>query len=421
VILIVGLGFGDCGKGSVVDFLARKFEAKLVVRFNGGPQAGHNVVTSDGRHHTFSQFGSATFLPWARTFLSRFVLIEPYAMFNEAAHLNEIGVSDVMGRLTVDDRCPVITPCHQAANRLREISRGGAAHGTCGMGIGEVMQDIADGSGEVLLARELSDRKTVRRKLLAVRDLKVDQLCDTIEAARTVTRARFSIETLLQPSWIEAAVDNYAELARRITIADESAARSVVETQGTILFEGAQGVLLDESFGFHPHTTWSNTTFANAEAILDEAGCAAPRTKLGVLRTYLTRHGPGPMVTEDPELRKHLPEPHNDDAGWQGSFRVGSFDAVAARYALRVAGPVDGLAITFLDRLPVTQGRFAEAYLRDGRRLTEMPREVTGSLPLFGTPTGDDPPSFLNMLRRELNCPIRIASRGPTAEDKYFL
>src|SRR5437773_11389748 len=98
-IIVIGLAFGDEGKGSIVDFLTRRYNAHTVVRFNGGPQAGHNVVTSDGRHHTFSQFGSGTFVPGVRTLLSRFVLIEPYAMFKEAAHLNDIGVCDALDRL----------------------------------------------------------------------------------------------------------------------------------------------------------------------------------------------------------------------------------------------------------------------------------------------------------------------------------
>ena len=86
-VVVVDLGFGDAGKGTVIDALARCNDTKTVVRFNGGPQAGHNVVTDDGRHHTFSQFGSAMLLPGTRTLLSRFMLIEPYAMLREAEHL----------------------------------------------------------------------------------------------------------------------------------------------------------------------------------------------------------------------------------------------------------------------------------------------------------------------------------------------
>ncbi|HEX5243517.1 MAG TPA: adenylosuccinate synthetase, partial [Tepidisphaeraceae bacterium] len=130
-LLVVDLGFGDSGKGTMVDYLVRRHEADLVVRFNGGPQAGHNVVLPDGRHHTFAQFGSGSFAPGVRTLLSRFMLIEPYAMLNEASHLQSLGDSDILSRTLIDERCLVITPPQQIANRIRERARGKEAHGTC--------------------------------------------------------------------------------------------------------------------------------------------------------------------------------------------------------------------------------------------------------------------------------------------------
>src|SRR5438093_9438600 len=117
--LLVDLTYGDSAKGATVDFVARREPVHTVVRFNGGPQAGHNVVTPDGRHHTFAQFGSGSFVPGVKTVLSRFVLIDPYAMLNEGSHLKKVGVIDPMSRLFIDARCPIITPCHQAANHLR--------------------------------------------------------------------------------------------------------------------------------------------------------------------------------------------------------------------------------------------------------------------------------------------------------------
>ena len=108
-----------------------------VVRFNGGAQAGHNVVTADGRHHTFAQFGSGTFWPGVRTFLSRFMLVDPLALAAEAAHLAAVGVSDALDRLAVDADALLATPYHRAANRARELARGLDRHGSCGMGIGE--------------------------------------------------------------------------------------------------------------------------------------------------------------------------------------------------------------------------------------------------------------------------------------------
>src|SRR5205814_2425812 len=218
-IIVVDLAFGDCGKGTIVDFLARRHDAHTVVRFNGGAQAGHNVVTPDARHHTFSQFGSATFLPGVRTVLTRFMLIEPYALLREAAHLSELKVTDALDRLLIDGRCPVITPAHQAANRLRELARGGAAHGTCGVGFGESVQDSLARPEALLYARDLNDQALVARKLLGLCDLKARQLTDAIAQLKSNEHAQPAINTLTDTSWIDAAVENYAAVARCARVA----------------------------------------------------------------------------------------------------------------------------------------------------------------------------------------------------------
>ena len=446
-ITVIGLAFGDCGKGSIVDFLTRARGAHTVVRFNGGPQAGHNVVAPDGRHHTFSQFGSGTFVPGVRTLLSRFMLIEPYALFNEAAHLRQIGLTDALDRLFIDARCPVITPSHQAANRLRELARGDGAHGTCGLGVGETMRDLAghpDHPDLMLHACDLPDRTTVARRLRAIRDLKVEQLHDAINDLRSHPSARFAIDTLLTPSWIDAAVDNYAHLAACARILNPPAVDDILLTPGTLIFEGAQGVLLDESFGFHPHTTWSNTTCAYARQLLRESAHDGVYTRIGVLRCYFTRHGPGPFVSEDPAMQ--LAEPHNAETGWQGRFRVGVFDCVAARYAL-AAAPVDALAITHVDRLGQLPPHICTAYremhppeppandalfIRDRGLITDIRPPVHGDLghmsrltaqlrqvqPVYTPLAMDDPQSFVDMLGHELHTPVAIQSFGPTAPDK---
>ncbi|TDB72357.1 adenylosuccinate synthetase, partial [Actinomadura sp. KC216] len=153
-VIVVDLGFGDAGKGTVVDHLCSTRPAFLggrpprppgergvatVVRFNGGAQAAHNVVLDDGRHHTFAQFGSGTFTPGVRTHLSRFMLVDPLALAAEADHLRALGVADALDRLTADRDALLTTPYHRAANRARETARGAARHGSCGMGIGETV------------------------------------------------------------------------------------------------------------------------------------------------------------------------------------------------------------------------------------------------------------------------------------------
>jgi adenylosuccinate synthase len=190
------------------------------------------------------------------------------------------------------------------------------------------------------------------------------------------------------------------------------------------VFEGAQGVLLDEWRGFHPYTTWSTTTFANAEALLAEAGQTALR--LGVIRCYLTRHGPGPFVTEDPTLE--LPEPHNRHGAWQGAFRVGHQDQVALRYAVEVCGGVDGIALTHLDVAARQPLRLCRSYRVDGQTLTRItpgpPRDLQWQERLTGTllrarPVYEDPGrDWPEVIEEMTGAPVVLRSSGPTARDK---
>ncbi|MGH3240728.1 MAG: adenylosuccinate synthetase, partial [Spirillospora sp.] len=195
-----------------------------------------------------------------------------------------------------------------------------------------------------------------------------------------------------------------------------------------VVFEGAQGVLLDEWHGFHPYTTWSTTTFANAETLLEEAGASA--TRLGVLRAYATRHGPGPFVTEDPALTADLPDPHNTAGRWQGAFRVGHLDAVALRYALDVTGGVDGLAVTHLDVAGARPDlRVCQAYAIDGERVAHLeagPPDLERQAALtarFHTaqPVYEPLGHADETIEDVLGTPVVLRSYGPTAADKRTL
>jgi adenylosuccinate synthase len=227
------------------------------------------------------------------------------------------------------------------------------------------------------------------------------------------------------------AIDNYAWLAKQISVVSERSALQTIRDSRAVVFEGAQGVLLDENYGFHPHTTWSTTTFANADALLDSAGFSGERTRLGVLRGYFTRHGPGPFVTEDAALLEKLHEPHNDAVGWQGGFRVGPFDAVAARYALAIAGGVDGIALTHLDRRPALPSSICTAYDDDGviRALpvrrpadlafqAQLTRRLNRCRPVYSPIDAGDADRFIAAIENELGVRVSITSHGPTAADK---
>jgi len=407
-VIVTDLGYGDSGKGGVVDCLCSAGPVRAVVRFNGGAQAAHNVVTADGRHHTFAQFGSGSFTPGVRTYLSRFMLVDPLALAAEAAHLACVGVGDALDRLTVDRDALLTTPYHRAANRARELARGRDRHGSCGAGIGETASYALDHRGDAPRAADCAAPRTLARKLGRLRDRLTDEL------------------GALDAPAVADVCDAYAAFAGRVALVDGGYLHRLLRT-GAVVFEGAQGVLLDEWRGFHPYTTWSTTTFANAETLLAEAGQTALR--LGVVRCYLTRHGPGPFVTEDPTLE--LPEPHNRHGAWQGAFRVGHQDAVALRYAVEVTGGVDAVALTHLDTAARHPLRLCRSYQADGQRVTRItpgpPRDLrwqeqlTGMLlrarPVYEDPEGDWP----GVIEEVLGAPVVLRSYGPTAGDKHAI
>lgn len=345
--IVVDLGFGDAGKGTITDFLVREKKARLVVRFNGGAQAGHNVVTDDGLSHTFSQFGAGSFVPSVHTHLAETVVVHPSALLVEATHLERNSfVPQPLSRLTIAEGAPITTPYHQAANRIRELARKTERHGTCGVGVGETVRDALEHPEGVIRARDLREAPRLFRQLEQTRD----RLWSSLQNERLHLGADHP----------ELAVYSDSEVARRWmdfirpvaanVVSDDWLNRWFCNESSDVVFEGAQGVLLDENYGFHPHTTWSDCTFGGALSLLTKHGFSGKTIRLGVLRTYLTRHGAGPFPTEDAALAPRVPELHNLNAGWQGVFRVGHPDAVLWRYALRVCGGADGVALTHGDR-----------------------------------------------------------------------
>ncbi|MET7804422.1 adenylosuccinate synthetase [Micromonospora chersina] len=401
-VMVVDLGYGDAGKGTVVDWLCASRPVHTVVRFNGGAQAAHNVVLRDGRHHTFAQFGSGTFRPEVRTHLSRHVVVDPLALAAEADHLTAVGVPDALDRLTVDGEALLATPYHRAANRAREIARGADRHGSCGLGVGEAVAYGLAHPDEAPRVADCAHPAVLRRRLTALRD-----------------RLTAELGPLDAPP-VEDCLPAYAAFADRVAIVDRAHLAGVLRA-GTCVFEGAQGVLLDEWHGFHPYTTWSTTTFANAEALLAEAGLAGTAQRLGVLRVTTTRHGPGPLVTEDPALP--FADPRNPTNPWQGRFRFGHFDAVAHRYALAAAGGVDGLALTHLDlagpalricRRYDTVDRLTPGPAGDLDRQAALTARLLRARPLLDEAPTDWPAA----VAAELGTPVLLTSHGPTAEDK---
>lgn len=425
-IIAVGLGFGDEGKGSIVDALVRRTSAKLVVRFNGGAQAAHHVVI-DGNSFCHSQTSAGSFAG-AATYLGPHVKVDLPALSTEIAALRRYGVRP---QVWVDWEAPLLTPWHKAVNRLRELSRP-TRHGSCGIGIGELSEDIAE-LRTVVRVGDIGQTWFFEK-------LRTVQLTKRLQAQQLLAHTPVSDNAARWLGLLDASVETVQNLIERSTgyLIARYGLKGVLTNFTTaardpVVYEGAQGVLLDETHGFHPHTTWSDCTFAHALSLAREADAAPDITKIGVLRAFMTRHGAGPLPTE---INDDLATSYGWTAGesnfggpWQGRMRYGHFDAVLARYALEVVGGVDQLALTCLDRLDDGQ-RIAASY----RGYDAVPHLALGQPKLAQQQArGEwlksviptyvqhiDPAQFIPAVELALGRDIDIRSYGPTASDKQW-
>ena len=278
------------------------------------------------------------------------------------------------------------------------------------------------------------------RQLAADRNLVVSRRQDGAVALRRTDLEALGAElhTLqdetLAGRWLASA----RALARHCPPGSLEEIRGQLRQPGCVLFEGAQGVLLDEGRGFHPHTTWSSINTSVAEGVAARFGIVVPIEHYGVMRTYLTRHGAGPLPTHDQSLDAHLPEPHNSGAGWQGAFRRGHPDAVLLQYALAATGRLSGLFISHLGVFqqdvslkwcerysvepPLPPGmRYAERIPLGVREDLDHQRSLTHLLqsarPLYHAEPIRSAPDFLKRLTGVTSLPVAFCSYGATWAD----
>lgn len=414
--VVIGLGYGDEGKGTTVDYLCSEKPVDYVVRFSGGPQTAHNVVLADGREHTFAQFGSGT-LQGAGTILGSDTLINPFNMAQEAAHLYALTGSNPFANTYISENALLITPLHSAANRQRELNRGGAAHGSCGEGIGEARSyAIYQTPDDPIVVKDILNRKVLERKMSAYHTF----LCQTLPNFNA-------------PSVFDDILEDYGFLLEDHPVnivSDDFIAELMRNAEGRLVFEGSQGILLDESFGFHPHTTWSDITATNAVKMAMAAGYERSDLSIhGIMRTYMTRHGHGPMPSEfiAEGWETQYPEKHNAWGQFQGSWRVGVLDLPLLKYALEVQ-PCDVLVMSHCDivpehGIPVVVGGFWEDLLPPLAKDLTYQEEMTNMLKAMSltqgiistVPTVDE---LTAVVETALRTPVAITSYGPTAGDK---
>jgi len=284
-VAVIGLGFGDEGKGLVTDYLCSKLDTDVVVRYSGGQQAGHTVIR-DGNRHVFSNLGSGT-LQGVPTYWSKFCTVDPMGIINEKKVLE--AVVDEVPPLYIDPEAPVTTPFDKYANQNSDKM---LKNGTCGCGVGTTFQREEDFYH--LQWKDLYIDSVFELKLKAIED-----------------HYGFSIDT-----------DEFINQCRKVR--DD---RRIVTGEfsifeyDNILFEGSQGLLLDQHHGFFPHVTRSNTGSKNILKLVDDV------TPWVVTRAYQTRHGNGPMTLENVELNvEDNPNETNVSNKYQGKFRKSVLD-----------------------------------------------------------------------------------------------
>lgn len=382
--VVIGANYGDEGKGLITDFLASQTENALVIRHNSSAQAGHTVVAPAAqpgkppRRHVFHHVGSGA-MAGASTFLSQFFVVHPLLLGKELTALDSIGVTPT---LYVDPRAPVAVPFDVMINHIAEAARGTARHGSCGIGFNEAVERSLR-PRFALTVRDFAKPEWVMDRLRAIRDGWVPRRLRMLGLdVPEDQRALFSDDTLLW-RWMQ---DMAAFRAR--TIMTEPGALP----PGQPIFEGAQGLMLDEAGADFPHVTRSKTGLANVIRIAQEVEINHLEITY-VTRTYLTRHGAGPMPGELRDMPHGVQDSTNQPNAFQGSLRFAwlDLDALAQRIHADLAFRAQGitataqLAVTCLDQMQMLSYRQGGALktgtqdqlVKDMQAATNLPAAIT--------------------------------------------
>jgi adenylosuccinate synthase len=332
-VVVIGTQWGDEGKGKVVDWLTD--HAQGVVRFQGGHNAGHTLVIG-GKKTVLHLIPSGILRPGVRCYIGNGVVVSPQALLDELAMLENAGI-EVQGRLTISDACPLILPYHAALDQARENAKGEGKIGTTGRGIGPAYEDKVA-------------RRAIRLQDLFHRERFAAKLGEVLDYHNFVLKQYFSA----RPVDFQKTLDQTLALAERFRPMVGDVPRLLFEAgkRGeNLLFEGAQGTLLDVDHGTYPYVTSSNCV-AGAAAAGSGVGPQALHYVLGITKAYTTRVGGGPFPTElYDDIGKHLASRGNEFGATTGrARRCGWFDAAALKRSIQING-VSGLCVTKLDVL----------------------------------------------------------------------
>lgn len=375
--VVIGAGYGDEGKGLLTDYFTRESGAgTLVVRFNGGAQAGHTVVDGAGIRHVFSHVGAGT-LAGADTLLSRHFIANPMIFARERGALARRGVHP---RVRIDPRALVTTPYDMLINEMVETSRGAGRHGSVGLGINETVTRSETAAFRIDAGTAGRDPAAVRAVLDRIRHEWVPGRVAAlgIEAEYARRHAVLHSETLAH-NWLLVLAGFVGDVEVRPDV-------DVLREHERVVFEGAQGLALDQVRGTFPHVTRSNTGVRNVVELMNELAPAEVAVTYAT-RAYTTRHGAGPLAgeldgTPFPGVYDLTNVPHD----FQGRLRYAllDVDALGERIAddFADAAPLErgpgvrmGVAVTCLDQLPE-----AAAWTRHGALVQGSRDDLVGAV-----------------------------------------
>lgn len=370
--VLCGMQWGDEGKGVFTDYLAHKENVDAVVRYNGGSQASHTVITPDGILHKFSQLGSGMFLKTCETYLTENMVINLDSLMVELEVFSEktkISIRDLISRIHIHENCFVVTPYHKLMNKLRELSKGENRRGSVGTGVSEVRYFLSDQkkfpfspplglqvkdifneySNNPIIGRLEALQEYVNDFYITNKEVIYKNLPDNIKGS-----LEKEINYLLSPRGYMGVASHYItdikraketlNLKRCIYKTYEQTMRKNVKIA---VFEGSQGLLLDGTYGIKPNTTFLDTTNHYA---LDISYYRDNIKVIGLAKAFLSRHGMGIFPTETDEVSSKIVDPNQEETYWNGKIRFGWFDAVLLRYAQKI-NQVEELYLSALDKL----------------------------------------------------------------------
>jgi adenylosuccinate synthase len=421
-VAVVGAQWGDEGKGKIVDWLSER--ADVVARFQGGHNAGHTLVIS-GVTYKLSLLPSGILRPGKLSVIGNGVVIDPLALVAEIEKLKGQGVAISRDNLRIASNATLILPCHRELDQLREAAAGDGKIGTTGRGIGPAYEDKV--GRRAIRVNDLADLSTI--------GVKIDRLLAHHNALR---------RGLSQPELVAADVlKEISEIAPKI-LPYADAVWALLDEQKRvgkrILFEGAQGILLDIDHGTYPYVTSSNTVAAQA-ATGTGMGPSSVNYTLGIAKAYTTRVGSGPFPTEqDNDIGELIGQRGREFGTVTGrKRRCGWFDAVLVRQAIKTSG-IQGVALTKLDILDgFKEIKVGVGYMLDGKRIDVFPAAEEAQkrvVPIYesfegwsGTSAGArswtalpaQAVKYVRYLEELIECPVALLSTSPERDDTILM